>query len=158
MAQILEAADVPASVQQQLGERFELALRGLNANASRVAPCLVSSTPAPTEEQLDEAKLILLGAIQRWAEAGAGALQQQTAGPFSMTVDTRQRGGYKLWPSDISQLQDICKDITAGKAYSIDITPVSSAPVPWCSLNLGATYCSCGVDIAGVPIYETDGL
>lgn len=25
---------------------------------------------------------------------------------------------------------------------------------PWCNLNFGATYCSCGADIAGEPIYE----
>ena len=26
--------------------------------------------------------------------------------------------------------------------------------LPWCSLMLGANYCSCGVDIAGFPIFE----
>lgn len=25
---------------------------------------------------------------------------------------------------------------------------------PWCNLAFGATYCSCGADIAGYPIYE----
>lgn len=39
-------------------------------------------------------------------------------------------------------------------AFTLDMVPVASAHLPWCSLNFGATYCSCGVDIAGVPIYE----
>lgn len=39
-------------------------------------------------------------------------------------------------------------------AFSIDSVSFGSAHLPWCSLMLGATYCSCGVDIAGVPIYE----
>lgn len=43
-------------------------------------------------------------------------------------------------------------------AFAIDLVPLAgSAHLPWCSLNAGAVYCSCGVDIAGVPIYETGG-
>ncbi len=43
-------------------------------------------------------------------------------------------------------------------AFAIDLVPLAgSAHLPWCSLNAGALYCSCGVDIAGVPIYETGG-
>jgi hypothetical protein len=47
--------------------------------------------------------------------------------------------------------------VPASGAFSIDTISTSSAHLPWCSLMLGATYCSCGVDIAGVPIYE-DGI
>ena len=39
-------------------------------------------------------------------------------------------------------------------AFSIDRIGFGSRHLPWCSLVLGANYCSCGVDIAGVPIYE----
>ncbi|MEO2134609.1 Gp19/Gp15/Gp42 family protein [Microbacterium sp.] len=39
-------------------------------------------------------------------------------------------------------------------AFTLDMVPQSSAHLPWCSLNMGASYCSCGVDIAGVPIFE----
>lgn len=39
-------------------------------------------------------------------------------------------------------------------AFSIDMAPVSSFHLPWCSLAFGAVYCSCGTDIAGFPIYE----
>lgn len=40
-------------------------------------------------------------------------------------------------------------------AFSIDMVPsLGSAHLPWCSLAVGATYCSCGVDIAGKPIFE----
>jgi len=44
-------------------------------------------------------------------------------------------------------------------AFSIDMVGAAySAHLPWCSLMLGANYCSCGVDIAGRPIYEGGGL
>lgn len=39
-------------------------------------------------------------------------------------------------------------------AFAIDMVGTSSAHLPWCSLNFGANYCSCGVDIAGYPIFE----
>ena len=39
-------------------------------------------------------------------------------------------------------------------AFSIDMVGPGSVHMPWCALNFGATYCSCGVDIAGTPIYE----
>ena len=44
-------------------------------------------------------------------------------------------------------------------AFSVDMVGgYGSAHLPWCSLMLGANYCSCGVDIAGRPIYEGGGL
>lgn len=40
-------------------------------------------------------------------------------------------------------------------AFSIDMVPLGGAGhLPWCSLAFGALYCSCGVDIAGKPIFE----
>lgn len=38
-------------------------------------------------------------------------------------------------------------------AFAIDMVGYGSAHLPWCSINFGA-YCSCGVDIAGIPIWE----
>lgn len=42
-------------------------------------------------------------------------------------------------------------------AFSVIPTRSECRHLPWCSLNFGATYCSCGADIAGWPIYE-DGV
>jgi hypothetical protein len=39
-------------------------------------------------------------------------------------------------------------------AYSVDMIGFASMHLPWCSLMFGANYCSCGVDIAGHPIFE----
>ena len=41
-------------------------------------------------------------------------------------------------------------------AFTIDTLGTTSIHQPWCSLNFGGTYCSCGADIAGYPIYELD--
>lgn len=134
--------DLPQSVKDAF-EADELAgiVAGLNAKAERVAPCLTGTDPAPSEGQLAEAKLILLGTLKRWAEAGAGALTQrtQTAGPFnqSESYDTRQRTGYNLWPSEIAELQDVCSTGTdSDGAFMVDmagtgvvVNPLSGAVV-----------------------------
>lgn len=42
-------------------------------------------------------------------------------------------------------------------AFSIDTTNAGDRHLPWCARNLGAIYCSCGVDITGIgggPIFE----
>lgn len=150
MAAIIDVVDLPASLQSH--ELIETLVAGANAKATRVAPCLGET---PTEDQLAEARLVLIGAVKRWAEAGAGALQSQNAGPFGMTVDTRQRTGFNLWPSEIESLQHICATEPTGRqAFSIDTAPATSGHMPWCDLMFGGASCSCGVDLAGYPIYE----
>lgn len=48
--------------------------------------------------------------------------------------------------------------VEASGAFSIDMFGIAFVGhLAWCSLNFGATYCSCGVDIAGVPIFEGGG-
>lgn len=44
--------------------------------------------------------------------------------------------------------------VEASGAFSVDqFRAVGSIHAAWCSLNFGATYCSCGADIAGYPIF-----
>lgn len=48
--------------------------------------------------------------------------------------------------------------VESSGAFSIDMAgPGYGVHLAWCSLMLGATYCSCGVDIAGYPIFEGGG-
>lgn len=41
-----------------------------------------------------------------------------------------------------------------GSAFSIRPTGGYVEHLPWCTLMMAGTYCSCGADIAGAPIYE----
>ena len=157
---------VGAQVYLTGGEALEATVAGTSATFSPSAPDAIDATVidgtvtwkriAPTAAQLAEAKLVLLGAVKRWVEAGSGALSSQTAGPFGLQVDTRQRTGFNLWPSEITDLQAICKAPGEGsrQAFSLDTAPTSLVHQPWCDLNLGGTTCSCGADIAGYPLYE----
>lgn len=156
MAAIIVIPDLPAGARSH--ELAQQMVDGANAKAARVAPCLVSTDPEPSADQLAEAKLILIGAVERWAEAGTGARQSQTAGPFGMTLDsTSPRKGYNLWPSEIKDLQAICKgDGDDKKAFSVDTIADGTNHSENCTLLLGGNYCSCGADIAGFPLFEND--
>lgn len=90
------------------------------ALAARVAPCITDSTFAYDAA----AKAILRGAVLRWNDAGSGGVSQQSAGPFQVSMDTRQQRRGMFWPSEIEQLQDLCRDgDLRGQAFSIDTTP-----------------------------------
>ena len=76
---------------------------------------------------------------------------QQTAGPFS------QSGTFVNPTGDLylTKAEKRLLGCGAQEAFTVAAMPAGySAHLPWCSLVFGATYCSCGVDIAGVPIFE----
>lgn len=150
------------------GEALKVTTAGTSGGSEPVAPLLDDTVTdgsvtwtriGPTADLLAEAQLILAGAIQRWSEAGAGAVSTKTemTGPYmeTLTVDTKVRTGFNFWPSEITQLQELCKSGGTAGAFTVDTAPgLCGEHLLWCSLNFGATYCSCGVDIAGEPIYE----
>lgn len=152
MAEIITAEDLPNDVASKA--MSDMWVDGANARASRVAPCLIADDPPPTDDQLAEAKLVLVGAIIRWSQAGSGSFQSENIGPLSYSVDTRQRGGFNLWPSEITQLQDICRDGSKPTAFAVDTVPCGGYHSPICSIYFGTDDCSCGASLAGQPIYE----
>lgn len=44
--------------------------------------------------------------------------------------------------------------VDSKRAYMINTAPTLSKHLPWCALSFGALYCSCGVNLAGEPIFE----
>jgi hypothetical protein len=126
----------------------------VQAMAARVAPCLADTTDDGVRAA---AKAILLEVVLRWNEAGSGAFQQQTAGPYGVTVDTRQARRGLLNTSDIEQLQDLCRGTEVSGAFAVDTIPTGMSPhAEICALYFGATYCSCGAILTNLlyPLYE----
>lgn len=123
------------------------------AQAIITAPCLTGTL---TEVQALAVKGILRAAILRWNDAGSGAkvTQQTAAGPFSSseTFDTSNQRRGVFWPSEITALQRICKSVPS--PYGVDMGGASAAHLAWCDVMFGGIVCTCGVDIAGEPIYE----
>lgn len=75
------------------------------ATATMHAPCLSGDVTPATAAAV---KAIVRGAIVRQAESGSGALQSETFGSHSYTLDNRQQRTGMFWPSEIAQLQSLC--------------------------------------------------
>ena len=122
-------ADIPpAKAQAMIDDALALAVR--------VAPCITDDT----FEFDAAAKAILRGALLRWHESGTGALQARTVGAVSEQMDTRQQRRGMFWPSEIQQLQDLCRDADlSGAAFSIDTTPAGAIEATWPVIE-GWTY------------------
>lgn len=122
------------------------------ALAARVAPCILD----PSFAHEAAAKAILRGAILRWNDSGSGAVVSQGVGPFSQTIDNRQDRRSMFWPSEITDLQELCGKPESAKAFTIDTAPgMGAVHADVCSLNFGASYCSCGANLTrGFPLWE----
>lgn len=96
------------------------------AMAVLAAPCL--STPEFQDDAVKVAavKAVLRGAVLRWNDAGSGMVQQQGAGPFQQTIDTKQERRGMFWPSEIAQLRDLCSTGKAGGAFEVDTMPADA--------------------------------
>lgn len=123
-------------------------------------------------EMLIEARRVLLGAevpdqarldyVVREAVA-AHIKRPDDATQITVAVDDGSSSrSYKTGKGRVTILDEwwaLLGLVETSGAFSVDMVgPRSGAHLPWCSLMLGATYCSCGVDIAGYPIFENGGL
>jgi hypothetical protein len=139
-------------------EKAEAMVADATAMAVLAAPCLGVEPSTLTDVQVAAVKAVLRSAVLRWNEAGSGVLASETLGPYSQSLDTRQPRRGMFYPSEIEQLQNICKGETAG-AFGVDTAP-GCGPFAGhsevCSLVFGALYCSCGSDLTGnlFPLYE----
>lgn len=121
------------------------------AMAALVAPCILGDDL--TESKVAAARALIRGAILRWHDAGTGAFTQQSAGPYQVSVDNRNPRKGMFWPSEITQLQQLCSSGQSG-IFSVDTVGLPATQhADTCALRFGATYCSCGADIAGFPLY-----
>lgn len=133
------------------------------AQAVMVAPCLAEPEKL-TAAQIAATKGILRRAILRWHESGASGnvrSVQETVGSFSNSTtweSQTSRGLY--WPTEITGLQDICKQATGStgaKAFGIDTAGHRGLGnhMPWCSITWG-DWCSCGayLTVERYPLWE----
>lgn len=138
------------------------------AMARLVAPCLATgSAVVLTEDQAAAAKAIIRSAVLRWDQSGDAGLaqRQQTIGPASIgeSFDNRQTRKGMFWPSEIEQLQEVCRlasNTAVSGAFAVDTVAASGVHAPWCALYFGGTYCSCGANLTNYeyPLFEGGDL
>lgn len=122
------------------------------ALAARVAPCIND----PEFSFAAAAKAVIRGAILRWNDAGSGALTSEQLEDYRYVTDSRQPRRGMFWPSEIEQLQDLCRTGGPSGAYSFDtIASATTVHADICALNFGAQYCSCGAVLTqNLALYE----
>lgn len=112
----------------------------IESMAVRAAPCLIDPEFRADAALMGAAKAIIRQAVLRRNDAGSGALTNVGAGSFQQTTDTRQPTMGLLWPSEIVQLSDLCRDfrgITKDQAFTVsmipsfEVDPLASRPDLW---------------------------
>jgi len=122
------------------------------ALAARVAPCIMEAGFAHE----GAARAILRRVVLRWNDQGSGALMTETVDDYSGTTDSRQPSKNLFWPSEITQLQELCKTDGPAGAFSVDTVGAEvEQHADICALRFGALYCSCGAVLTmNLPLYE----
>lgn len=128
------------------------------ALAAMYAPCILD----PRFEYEAAATAIIRGAILRWNAADTGAITAQTAGPFSVQVDSGVRRNGMYTPTEIEQLQALCADPNAqsgvGTAWGYDtVPPAGPQHAEICCKTFFANHeCTCGANLTknGQPLWD----
>ena len=92
--------------------------------------------------------------IEAQASPGAGmSTFQATTGPFTNSyTPTNPHGDFYLTKAERKALGEGRQKAFGGR---VAVMPSASCHRPWCSLMLGALYCSCGADLTGgEPLWE----
>lgn len=122
---ILTPADLAAFATIDEGKAREM-IADVEAMAALAAPCITDPEFRADEALTGAAKAIIRQAVLRRNEAGTGALSQFGAGSFQGSVDTRSPIRGLLWPSEITQLRELCAQFTGtgeDQAFMVNMIP-----------------------------------
>lgn len=124
MADIIKREDLLPFAPDISEAKAQAMIEDVTARAKRLAPCL--RDPDLDADTVAAAKAILRDVILRWNDQGSGAITHRTvqAGPYQTSETTdASRTKPRFWPSEIKELQDLCREVTSqkGKAFSIDL-------------------------------------
>lgn len=123
------------------------------AMAGMAAPCLAEAVLSPA--QVAAVKAILRRAVLRWFDVGSGAVTQVGSGPFQQSTDTTRSSSRSLfWPSEVSDLQAICREVEGDAGSVKQVFTIQTGATrrggnhsPICDINFGGGSCSCGSDL-----------
>ena len=122
--------------------------------AALVAPCLADDSEVELKpHQVATVKAILRRAVLRWNDAGTGAIVQESTGPWSQTVDTTRSSKSLFWPSEVNDLQAVCRAAGGDEPPDKRVFTVNTGGrrrcvhSPICDLYFGGLHCSCGSDL-----------
>lgn len=109
--------------------KAEIMIADALAMAEAFAPCVFET--GFTNESA--AKAIIRAAILRWNDAGSGANSTLVAGPYTQVQpnDTARIQRGKFWPSEVTDLQNLCSGATNRQAFTVDTYPEANPSTDW---------------------------
>lgn len=118
---------------------------------------ILDVVPSASDASASTRRRVVCAVVRRSMEASSA--EHSGMAQFNVTTGPFTIGGSPSNPhGDFYLTRNERKALGEGRqqAFGVDITGGTAGRVhrPWCSLMLGANYCSCGADIAGTPIYE----
>jgi hypothetical protein len=122
MTNLLILADLRPFVDNLDVNRAQAIIEDLLSLAVVRVPALLG--PLSVDQQ-DAARGVLREQALRRYSNGAGDVQQQTAGPFTVTVDSRSSRVPILSDHALNRLRQIV-GVDSGKAFSVDTTPAEA--------------------------------
>lgn len=148
-----ETKDVAVSLMAPLDAKQEAYAERLLAWAE-----LLIKRRFPDLTKLDAEAIIMVesAAVARVLRNPDGTRQESLSGEYQRTIDRSSSDGVLRILDEEWALLTPESDGDASGAFSIDTVGRAGAHIPWCSMNLGALYCSCGADLTAYqyPIYE----
>lgn len=123
MAAVVLTPDDLAPFAEISAAKAQAMIEDVLAMAATVAPCILTAEFA----HAGAAKAILRRAILRWNDEGTGALTTASVDDASFSFDNRTQSRRLFWPSEIEQLQNLCRESATGGAFSIDQVPAVPA-------------------------------
>lgn len=140
-----QTAPEPGSITEQQWELWvQDALMLIEARRLKVDPALV----------IDEAKLdyVVRESVVAHVKKPDDATQVTVSVDDASTSRSYQSGKGRV--TILEEWWNLLGLTELDGAYAVDMIGAGTMHLPWCSLMFGATYCSCGTDIAGYPIFE----
>lgn len=104
--------------------------------------------------ELDQAKLdyVVREAVVAHIRHPDDATQVSVSVDSTSTSKTYRSGKGRV--TILDEWWDLLDPAEQGGAFTLDMVSTTSAHLPWCDLYFGGASCSCGVVLAGYPIYE----
>lgn len=153
-----EVLPFPFATLQELKDRWPDFPLGADAYAETLledaSQFILDTVPSSATVDPKTRRRIVCAVVRRVMQADDTGLDgmenvQVGAGPFQFSGKASDADFY------LKKAEKVALGDGKQEAFGVQIAGFGcSAHLPWCNLNFGATYCSCGVDIAGVPIFE----
>lgn len=127
----IEPNDLALALPDEDPARLAEVIEDAVALARVYAPCIDAAAFQANDKRMATLKAILRAAVVYHVESGNGAVTQESAGPFSQTIDTSVRRSSTFFsPAQQEALRALCNNgtVALGSVYSLPLGMPDTMP------------------------------